>query len=305
MSGRSGRKDRSVAVAPAPSSNISEKPLESLSSSSVGDPVVPKQLRALIPPDLWSSYSPVRRESFNLMLVNPNAFFYRNRPPGDPQRVGAFTAEEERQFLDRLRYFREELQIEDGKWGLFAIPFRGRLGYQCSNFYRLLLESGKVTDPNYERDADGKLKCVKKASKRVPSESIKRLEEEALDFIKECIAGYAPGMSAKVAIQDMGRRRRRETHESETEEGCVTVKEAPDQPSELVNARDPVTEMPMKNPYMDIRTGAVLDFTTWKMVFRGEVTPNVQTRATGFDQLLKMTKRNYRRHWMDIANVNI
>jgi hypothetical protein len=80
------------------------------------------------------------------MLANPNTFFYRNRLPGDAQKFGSFTPQERDQFMERIRYFREDLQIEDGVWGLFAVPILGRLGYQCSNFYRVLLQEGKISD---------------------------------------------------------------------------------------------------------------------------------------------------------------
>ena len=33
----------------------------------------------------------------------------------------------------------------------------GRVGYQCSNFYRQLIKEGEIKDENYTFDKDGKL----------------------------------------------------------------------------------------------------------------------------------------------------
>ena len=33
----------------------------------------------------------------------------------------------------------------------------GRVGYQCSNFYRQLVRDGEIKDENYEVNSDGKL----------------------------------------------------------------------------------------------------------------------------------------------------
>ena len=119
---------------------------------------IPEDLKIYVTQEIWDGWSPIRRESFMQIIKNPNTFFYRNRPPGDPQKYGPFTAEEESQFLERLKYFREELNINDGLWGLFSVPIKGRVGYQCSNFYRLLIKNKKVEDDRYEVQEDGKLK---------------------------------------------------------------------------------------------------------------------------------------------------
>jgi len=46
--------------------------------------------------------------------------------------------------MHRLNYFREELNVDNGFWGLFSVPIRGRLGYQWSNFYRQLVKDGRI-----------------------------------------------------------------------------------------------------------------------------------------------------------------
>jgi len=44
----------------------------------------------------------------------------------------------------------------DGKWGIFSMKIPGRVGYQCSNFYRHLIERKEISDPNYILDQKGK-----------------------------------------------------------------------------------------------------------------------------------------------------
>jgi hypothetical protein len=46
-------------------------------------------------------------------------------------------------------------------WGLFSRCVPGRVGYQCSNFYRLLVQNGEISDPNYAFDASGKLRRIR------------------------------------------------------------------------------------------------------------------------------------------------
>lgn len=59
-----------------------------------------------------------------------------------------FFKEEKQLFLERLKKVGA-----DGQWGLFSIGIPGRVGYQCSNYYRSLLKSGELTDSNYVIDS--------------------------------------------------------------------------------------------------------------------------------------------------------
>ncbi|KAH0789065.1 Myb-like DNA-binding domain containing protein [Histomonas meleagridis] len=178
--------------------------LKQLSGSDVGDnDILPEKLRLYVSQEIWSGWSPIRRESFKQIIKNPNSFFYRNRPPGDPQKYGRFTPEEEKQFIERLKYFRQTLKIEDGLWGLFSVPLRGRLGYQCSNFYRQLIRDGKIKDSRYSTESDGKLHFSRGSTAPAPPESIRILENEAFEFIKQSISsedGSIPVVSAPIQI---------------------------------------------------------------------------------------------------------
>lgn len=43
------------------------------------------------------------------------------------------------------------------QWGLFSMKIPGRVGYQCSNFYRQLIREGVVIDDNYFIDEKNQL----------------------------------------------------------------------------------------------------------------------------------------------------
>jgi hypothetical protein len=168
-----------------------------------GSDDLPDKLKVYVSREIWASWSPIRRDSFTQIVNNPNAFFYRNRPPGDPQKYGPFTKEEEAQFLERLAYFREDLGVNAGLWGLFAVPIRGRLGYQCSNFYRLLVNEGRVQDNNYDILPDGKLQ-YRHQSRVADSEATRILEKEAFDFIAKCLeveGGAVPQVTGPIRAE--------------------------------------------------------------------------------------------------------
>ena len=265
------------------------------------------KVEEVVPPDMWNSYSSHRQESFRMMYKNPNIFFYRNRPPGDPQKRGPFTREEEEQFLERLRYFRDDLGISNGWWGLFAVPLRGRVGYQCSNFYRRLVREGKITALDNGSDELGR--------RKVSQDALDRLAQEALDFIQVCsgkgkACESSPDISppspqpettppatvpatSSVRIRLPTRDRRPQRPEPQKEGEAMSI---------LQSARDCVTGEPMSYPCLDVKSGIVLDKTTWLRVFKGEIT--VPAYATGMADLVVMTKRNFSKYWMDIVNVS-
>jgi hypothetical protein len=105
----------------------------------------------------WRSWSSIHRHSYLQRENDQNAYLYRNPPAGVEQRIGPWTAEEKAQFLARLKEVRGDGLTVDGQWGLFSVGIPGRVGYQCSNFYRQLLANGELQDANYVRGEDGKL----------------------------------------------------------------------------------------------------------------------------------------------------
>lgn len=97
-------------------------------------------------------WSDARIKAFAKRETNPNSYYYRFNDPGEQQHSGFWTPEEKKIFLKRLK----ELGGADGQWGLFSMGTPGRVGYQCSNYYRKLIEHKELVDPNYVLDENGK-----------------------------------------------------------------------------------------------------------------------------------------------------
>eukprot|EP00948_MAST-09A_sp_MAST-9A-sp1_P004229 g4229.t1 len=103
-----------------------------------------------------SNWSDARKRAYTQREVRPNSYYYRFNDPGEPQRAGGWSPEEHKRFLAR----RDELGGFDYQWGIFARGIPGRVGYQCSNYYRKLIEKKVLTDPNYIIDEKGKAKFM-------------------------------------------------------------------------------------------------------------------------------------------------
>jgi len=99
----------------------------------------------------FDGWSEARIRAYNLIDKNPNAYYYRFNAPGVPQKNGPWSAEEKRLFFQRIKEFGV-----NGQWGMFSMTIPGRVGYQCSNFYRHLIETGKIVDENYVIDGNGR-----------------------------------------------------------------------------------------------------------------------------------------------------
>jgi len=76
------------------------------------------------------------------MAARSNADLYRHTPDG--QRKGPWSFDEHRAFMRRLRD-----HGANSDWGLFSAGVPHRVGYQCADYYRRLIEKGDVTDPHY------------------------------------------------------------------------------------------------------------------------------------------------------------
>ncbi|KAG1383435.1 hypothetical protein G6F61_001369 [Rhizopus arrhizus] len=99
----------------------------------------------------FEGWSQARIRAYSMINENPNSYYYRFNAPGEEQRKGQWNAEERKLFFQRLN----EVGA-NGQWGIFSMTIPGRVGYQCSNFYRLLVETNEIQDPNYVLDEKGK-----------------------------------------------------------------------------------------------------------------------------------------------------
>jgi len=92
-------------------------------------------------------WSEARKKAWKQRRTAPNAYFYRFNVPGQPQKNGKWDAEDHRLFMERVMAF----GVND-QWGIFSKKIPGRVGYQCSNYWRGLVKDGDVVDPNYAFD---------------------------------------------------------------------------------------------------------------------------------------------------------
>jgi hypothetical protein len=109
-----------------------------------------KQLREN-PEAAMEGWSEARKKAWKAIDKNPNSYYYRFNAPGEEQRTGPWTQAEQKLFHQRLK----EMGA-NGQWGVFSMVIPGRVGYQCSNYYRQLIETNKIKDPNYVLDEKGK-----------------------------------------------------------------------------------------------------------------------------------------------------
>lgn len=110
-----------------------------------------------VDPKTWENWSDARRQSYLRADNYPNAYYYRHLPPGEKQINGSWSNEEKALFMKRVKEFRGNSTTMNGDWGLFSLTIPGRVGYQCSNFYRKLVEAGEIYDSNYVRGEGGKI----------------------------------------------------------------------------------------------------------------------------------------------------
>ncbi|KAI9473502.1 MAG: hypothetical protein EXX96DRAFT_488624 [Benjaminiella poitrasii] len=109
------------------------------------------QKNQIDPEKAFEGWSEARIKAYKLIDQNPNSYYYRFNAPGEVQRRGQWDEDEKKLFHKRLN----ELGA-NGQWGLFSMTIPGRVGYQCSNYYRLLIETKQIIDPNYILDEQGK-----------------------------------------------------------------------------------------------------------------------------------------------------
>jgi hypothetical protein len=151
--GDSDSSDSEQFVATEPDDEPRRKPLKKCQNKG---PVshVPKPRE--VSQEVWESWSEAHRVSYTQRIQNPNSYLYRNNPPGEKQRSGAWSEDERKLFMRRLEEMKRHGVVE-GQWGIFSEAIPGRVGYQCSNFYRKLIMDGVIKDPSYKIGQDGRL----------------------------------------------------------------------------------------------------------------------------------------------------
>jgi hypothetical protein len=274
---------------------------------------------------------------------NPNAFFYRNRPPGDPQKCGGFSQEEYAQFLERVEYFRK-LGLLGGHWGLFAVPIRGRVGYQCGSYYHVLLSEGRIPpEEDSQIGSDGK---VIRPPRLIDPATIQALETEAFEFIASCLGceeGDLPKVLAPI-VESSAAREREERLERRDRPRQGQIRAPVDKDLSLVVGRRrplPEHDFPDRdNERVESRerrrrervevyegdrcplcgaidpltgqpierpmidpSGLVMDLESWRKVFREEEVPPWDIIAKREQELIEVTADNFDRYKLHVLNI--
>ncbi|KAH0796029.1 Myb-like DNA-binding domain containing protein [Histomonas meleagridis] len=97
-------------------------------------------------PDDFETWTPCKKQAWLQMESNPNSFFYRHVLPGEERKLGHWTEEEKKLFIQALKIH----PPSNGHWGLFSRLIPGRVGYQCSTFYNKLVQDGEISKLGFE-----------------------------------------------------------------------------------------------------------------------------------------------------------
>ena len=109
--------------------------------------------------DLMEGWSDARKKAWSNREKNENQYYYRFNAPGEAQGEGKWSEAEHELFLKTLEDVRSGAAgYPMYQWGSFSKNIPGRVGYQCSNYYRSLIKNGEVEDSNYMVDEKGQMR---------------------------------------------------------------------------------------------------------------------------------------------------
>jgi hypothetical protein len=106
-------------------------------------------------------WSEARVKAWNGRAKNESAYYYRFNAPGEVQSHKEWSPEEHELFMDTLATCPGSRA--DYAWGAFSKRIPGRVGYQCSIYYRTLVKNGTVVDSNYVVDDQGRMQFKRRA----------------------------------------------------------------------------------------------------------------------------------------------
>ncbi|KAF9169740.1 hypothetical protein BGX21_009827 [Mortierella sp. AD011] len=140
------------------------------------------------------NWSEVRIKTWENRRTNTEGFYYRFVDPTEGQQNGPWSQKSAREFMVRLEEWKARGIRIGTSWGIFSMEVSHKAGYQCSSYYRKLLETKKLTDPSYAWE-NGKLIMVNKSSggemaisglsERWDTDEVKEIEANINRWIKE------------------------------------------------------------------------------------------------------------------------
>ncbi|KAF9125900.1 hypothetical protein BGX30_000246 [Mortierella sp. GBA39] len=140
------------------------------------------------------TWSEVRIKTWEHRRTNVEGFYYRFVDPTEGQQNGPWSVKSTQEFMIRLEEWKARGIRIGTSWGIFSMKVSNKAGYQCSSYYRKLLETKKLTDPAYAWEG-GKLIMVNKSvggemavsglSERWDTDEVKEIEANINRWIKE------------------------------------------------------------------------------------------------------------------------
>ncbi|KAG0334080.1 hypothetical protein BG004_000566 [Podila humilis] len=131
--------------------------------------------------------------------------------PTEGQQNGAWGKKSQQEFLERLGEWKARGIRIGTSWGVFSMGVSHKAGYQCSSYYRKLLENKTLTDPAFAWE-NGKLVMVQKSSggemaisglsTRWDTEDVKEIEANIDGWIKEYHSNGASRPASKAKRVD-------------------------------------------------------------------------------------------------------
>eukprot|EP01083_Nonionella_stella_P026183 72054_1 len=277
--------------------------------------------------DGWSA---ARVKAWKNRDKHSNAYFYRFNAPGEAQKNGKWSMDEHHVFMERVF----EFGVND-QWGMFSQVIVGRVGYQCSNYWRGLVKEGDVTDPNY--DFDGKKLHFKRNTKTfsistefrryaitvnrdvsgiwtdLPQKHPLHPSEEYCESVDNALASSSSGGRVK--------KRKRNEEDVTWHKKRRKNKRSAEDDDETFHCNASIERQAVDNPmpdFIDCMTGNVvvkpaistyghvLGYDTWSMILRNtkqkDICPFTLQRLTR-RELVKLTKENYNEYQDKIRNI--
>jgi hypothetical protein len=199
-------------------------------------------------------------------------------------------------------------------WGFFSLAIPGRVGYQCSNFYRLLVANGEMTDSQYVRGDDGRLHHMSRMHERAPRHKPKsRAAARAKRPVAQPkMAAPAPAPLTIESIQRIIFVQGLDTlveEYDEQEDDCIddaalSRYERWAMQNPIPGAVDFLTKEPIRVPAIS-PDGYILDYKTWIWsLSQRPVDPFTQNHLTK-RQLVVLTTENYDQYGDKILNLTM
>merc|ERR1712130_804658 len=146
----------------------------------------------------FEGWSAARVQAWKNKEVNPNAYYYRFNDPGESQKNGRIGMDEHKIFMERIM----ECGVNT-HWGTFSKKIPGRVGYQCSNYWRQMMKDQWVKDPNYWIRGDGSFQ-FKRAKKGSIPDAIRKYSFVVLkdpSKVFSPLPGYHPKRSSDKSLK--------------------------------------------------------------------------------------------------------